>query len=341
MFIQTSRWPVLKQYYFGFAHYEREVRTILKSSEVVFIHGLFYHSAAAVAGYCHAHDIPYIVVGHGSLDPYVFTYNSLRKRAWITAYRKWLFVDSAALLFSTKAEAEKARPWTGSSHVEVVHWPVDLVPDYDKDCARTEIRRRYDLSSKTRIALFCGRLDPMKRPIETVREFKATAAQDWTLLLVGPLSDRLPREAVDAACREPGPRCIWIGPAYGEDLANHFRAADLFISWSHRENFSHVVAEALACGVPVFISRGVDLWHDLAPAGCAFIAPEEGEDPVHEALSQVLSMNDADLTAAGHRGRAWARSELSPEQFGRRLKAICETATSSHTAEAGCVRPWH
>ena len=332
-FIQTLRWPKLRQYYVGLGYYKPEIRKVLSSADVVFIHGIFHHAAAVVSAYCRARNVPYILVSHGSLDPYVFTYNSIRKRVWTTTYRKRLFVDSAAVLFSTQAEAEKAKRWTNGGNVEVLYWPVDLVPEYDKSDAKAELRRRYELPPKTRIALFCGRLDPMKRPIETIREFKAAAGKEWALLLVGPLSHGLSRETVDSACREPGAKCIWVGPAYGEDLGDHFRAADLFILWSHRENFSHVVAEALACAVPVFISRGVDLWRDLAPVGCSFLAPEGAEGSVSGALSRVLCMSEEDLGAAGRRGRVWARDELSVERFGRRVERICESVSSGRKRE--------
>jgi glycosyltransferase involved in cell wall biosynthesis len=331
-FIQTSRFPVLKQYHFWPGFYTGAVRSLIGVPDVVFIHGLFYHAAGAVAGYCRRRGIPYVVVSHGSLDPFVFTYRRIRKQAWTRIYRNRLLVQASVVLFSTAAEAEKATKWTLGSNVQVVPWPVGFVPEYDKSRAKASLLERYALTSKARLALFCGRVDPIKRPLEMIREFKATASMDWVLLLVGPRSDRLPIQAVEAACRQPGPRCIYVGPAYGESLRDHFRAADLFILMSHKENFSHVTAEALASGVPVFLSRGVDLWRDLEHVGCSFVTPvgQDHDSGTAVAWARVLGMGTEELAAAGRKGRDWARKELSVERFAERVKALCESARKSN-----------
>jgi glycosyltransferase involved in cell wall biosynthesis len=233
------------------------------------------------------------------------------------------------VIFSTQAEAEKAATWTSGSKVRILPWPVEYFPDYDKVRARAMLLEKYDLPLQTRLALFCGRLDPIKRPLETIREFKATAGKGWVLLLIGPPSDRLPVAVVEAACRESGPQCICVGPTYGQSLVDHFRAADLFILLSAKENFSHVTAEALALGVPVFLSRGVDLWRDLAPVDCSFKAPDDQGRPLRTALARVLSMEADELSAAGNRGRAWVRRELSLERFTQRLGELCESVVST------------
>jgi glycosyltransferase involved in cell wall biosynthesis len=40
-------------------------------------------------------------------------------------------------------------------------------------------------------------------------------------------------------------------------------AADAFILPSHQENFGIAVAEALACGTPVLISKEVNIWREI------------------------------------------------------------------------------
>ena len=40
---------------------------------------------------------------------------------------------------------------------------------------------------------------------------------------------------------------------------------------SHQENFGIVVAEALACGVPVLITDKVNIWREIAAAQAGFV----------------------------------------------------------------------
>jgi glycosyltransferase involved in cell wall biosynthesis len=330
-FIQTSRLPVLRQYYYWHGASDKSFRRKIGTPDLVFIHGLFYHAVAAAAEYCLRKSIPYVIVSHGSLDPYVFTYRRLRKQVWTSLYRRLLFLNSSAVVFSTGEEATKAAKWTDGGRTAVIPWPVDFVPDYSKVPARARILHKFGLPPHLRVALFCGRLDPIKRPLETIREFKATKNEEWVLLLVGAQTDRLPLGDVEAACREGGPRCIYAGPSYGEELRDYFRAADLFILWSHKENFSHVTVEALACGVPVFLSRNVDIWRDIEPARCSFLAPDgqDREISIKTALSGVLSLDRDELAAAGLRGRDWVRRELSNERFTQRLADFCKAVIAT------------
>ena len=327
-FIKTTSIPMLRVYHFWHGFFTNAAEEAIGAPDLVIIHGLFFHAASAAASYCRRRGIPYVVVSHGSLDPFVFTYRRFRKESWTRMFRRRLFAQSSAVLFSTHAEAEKAARWTSESNVRVIPWPVEYSPDYDKAQAKALLLRKYNLPSETRLALFCGRMDPFKRPLETIREFKAAAQRDWVLLVVGPPTDRLPTDIVEAACREPGARVIYAGATYGQSLGDHFRAADLLVLLSHRENFSHVTAEALASGVPVFLSQGVDLWRDLAPVDCSFV-PGDQERSRREAWARVLSMDPGGLAAAGQRGRDWVRKELSQHRFVERVKDLCESVVNN------------
>jgi len=56
-----------------------------------------------------------------------------------------------------------------------------------------------------------------------------------------------------------GARITWPGMLSGDLKWGAFRAAELFCLPSHQENFGIVVAEALACGLPVVISEPVNI----------------------------------------------------------------------------------
>ena len=51
--------------------------------------------------------------------------------------------------------------------------------------------------------------------------------------------------------RQRYPQAVFTGPKFGEDLAEHYASADVFIFPSLTDTFGNVLLEALACGVPV------------------------------------------------------------------------------------------
>jgi glycosyltransferase involved in cell wall biosynthesis len=322
-YVRVPNIPVLRSYYWWPKGYLGGMRALLNATDLLMIHGLFFHPGVLAAAWARRLGIPYVLVVHGSLDPWVFSYHRWRKKLWMWHVGSRLLKGATAVIYSTEAERRKAGGWAGSRD-HVVHWPVPWVPDYDKREASRRVRELHGLPSGSRIALFCGRIHPSKRPLETIRAFAACAPRDWVLLVVGPLTREIPQARLEAACAATAGRCIYVGPAFGEVLSDYYRAAELFVLFSYKENFSYSTADALAHGVPVLITATVDLSQELAETGaqCAFIARESGPGWMEEQLRNALWLPPQELALMGERGREWVRRRLSFANFRARLSDV-------------------
>ena len=133
----------------------------IRRADVVFIHLLYRGHCSWAARVARENGIPVVVVPHGALDPWVFSYRGLRKRTWLQMHREVLFGAKSTVLFATEAEANKARQW-------FIHQP--RKSSHGRSNGSLQLRsiwcaQRYDLTPEV---LFVGRLHPMKRVLETI-----------------------------------------------------------------------------------------------------------------------------------------------------------------------------
>jgi glycosyltransferase involved in cell wall biosynthesis len=89
------------------------------------------------------------------------------------------------------------------------------------------------------IAMYVGR-------VAVEKNIEALLAMDWpgTKIIIG---DGPARKLLVAKY----PDAVFVGYRYGEELARHIAAADVFVFPSRTDTFGLVLLEAMACGVPV------------------------------------------------------------------------------------------
>jgi glycosyltransferase involved in cell wall biosynthesis len=108
------------------------------------------------------------------------------------------------------------------------------------------LRHSWGATADTQVLLSVGRLAVEKNLDIVVRCFKALQARGLPVKLVivgdGPLRQALERSV---------PEAIFAGTRTGQDLAQHYASADLFIFPSLTETFGNVTIEAMASGLAV------------------------------------------------------------------------------------------
>jgi glycosyltransferase involved in cell wall biosynthesis len=321
---------------YGMPHPEllrRCVEEHIQGIKLVVVHGMYRYHAQWAARFARAAAIPYWVVPHGALDPWVFSYRSIQKRIWMQWIGSRILREAKSVIVTTAREAEKAARYLAGCSVRVVHLPVQRATIGGREEARLSVREQLGISNNARILLFLGRLHPMKRVIETIDAVHKAHQPDVHLVVVGPGSPELSVEDCRTHVRKLKTKRIHIvGPHFGTAKDRWLLSADGFISLSHRENFNYSAAEALCCGLPVILSPGNDLASELSSFSAGWLVDSYGLDEEADAIRQFGSSTAGELAAMGTAGARWASTNLTDFAFVSALRQL-ERATLANDRE--------
>lgn len=139
-----------------------------------------------------------------------------------------------------------------------VHHPIHLVGRgvnttlFDPAKRSHQLRRQWGACEQTRVLISVGRLSPEKEVnvvIDSYLKMKTQAKQETLptkLVIVGDGPQRAELEALSQ-----NSDIIFMGSLVGEDLAEAYASADVFVFPSQIETFGNVALEALASGIPI------------------------------------------------------------------------------------------
>jgi glycosyltransferase involved in cell wall biosynthesis len=147
--------------------------------------------------------------------------------------------------------------------------------------------------------------------------------------MVGPDTQNWKRRLI-ALAQEVGieEQIVWAGSLTGDVKWGAFRAADALIHPSHHENFGMVVAEALACGLPVLITNKVNIWREITTDGAGLVGPDTVTG-VRILLEQWLTLSAADKDLMRSRGRSSFVNRFEISRTARSLLGVLEAALAA------------
>lgn len=242
------------------------------------INGLWqYHSYASWQVLRHANR-PFVAFPHGMLAPYFkrrYPMKHLKKAVYWpwTEYR--VLRDASAVLFTSDQERLLARESFSPYRVnEEVVTLGTVGPESDLHVLRSAFFNKFPELRDKKLVTFVGRIHPKKGCDTLIRAFASAFKDgaDWRLVMVGP--DQVGWQAeLQELSRTLGiaEKVAWLGMQMGKDKWGVFCSSEIFVLPSHYENFGIVVAEALACQVPVLISNQVDIWREVEEDGAGIV----------------------------------------------------------------------
>ncbi len=262
--------------------------------DLVHVTALFsFSSAAAMALARHAR-VPYVVSPQGTLMPWALGSKRWKKAPYFDLVERKNVLAAAGVHATSDDERAEIQRNVPGARGFVVPNGVDLpasLPDVPRERARI---------------VFLGRIHPVKGFDVLVPALARVAAvmPDVETLVAGPDEDG-ERARVEAllARVSPRPRVRFLGPVYGNDKLSLLASATVLVLPSYSESFGIVVAEALAAGTPVVVSRACP-WKIVEERGAGAWV-ENKPERVAEALIAILE-DPARARRMGEAGRAVA-----------------------------------
>ena len=238
--------------------------------DMIFVHSLWNPLATFAMRSLRLSKLNYCIMPHGMLDPVVLRRNRWKKLPWCLFWERANIERALLVVFNTSAEEEKARqsrwhldqtfilPHT----IELSNWKA-LPPRQEFEAHFPEARLR-------EVILFVGRINWVKNLDKLVDALRIVIQKHPAAMLVcvGPDSDGH-RAKIERYVQERSleTHILFTGLLEGQKLKAAYARGDVLALVSQKENFGLAVAEALACGLPVVVSDGVDVARDWPSAG--------------------------------------------------------------------------
>jgi glycosyltransferase involved in cell wall biosynthesis len=260
------------------------------------------------------------------LAPAALAHDKWRKKLVYPLADRRVIRDAARLHATSQSEFEELDRLPEPGRAVYVPNGVELPPGSDRDPHAA--RERFHLPPTSPLVLFLGRIHPIKRLDLVAAAFGRVRAQhrDAHLVIAGP--DEEGHRATVAPLFTPfGSSVTWTGRVDEAGKRQLLDAATTLVMSSNSESFGMSVAEAMAAGKPVVVTRTCP-WPEVESHETGFWV-DQTADAIAEGLNAILS-NPLAAQAMGRRGRALIASQYSwPSAAGALIKVYEDIARTA------------
>jgi glycosyltransferase involved in cell wall biosynthesis len=302
-------------------HFERPLADdiLAWTPDIVHFHSVHSPQNVALASYLRRAGVPYCVTVHGGLFRSALRRRRLKKAAFNLLFERQYLNEARFIHALTAREGEALRQYGVKRPIVVV--PNGLPPGTDVRPSRPDALYVHCPWLRDRqVFMFIGRMDAWQKGLDLLIDaFARAGLRDAALVLVGPdyrgsrrmlttLADRLGISS-DVA---------FIDAVFGEDRANMFAAADVFVHPSRWEGVSLSVLAAAAAGKPSVITREADPLGYLEREHAAILVDASVES-ITDGLRRATALGAEELERMGTRARDVAAAYPKWESIASRV----------------------
>ena len=294
--------------------------------DILSTHGLWKYCSVASLRWHRRMARPYIVHPHGMLELWALQNAKWKKRIAAVLYENQHLRGAACLRALCEAEAHSIRAYGMRNPICVIPNGVDL-PDL-KDMPALQAQA---FAEGRKILLYLGRLHPKKNLANLIRAWKQilnshpSARASWVLTIAGwsqgEYEAQLRQLTTDLGLLTS---VIFLGPRFGTEKNECYRACAAFIMPSLSEGLPMTVLEAWAYAKPVLMTPECNLPEGFGAGAALQIGP--GPEEITTGLKQVIEMSDDDRRAMGNRGRNLVATTFSWPRIGKQMRSVYEWA---------------
>jgi glycosyltransferase involved in cell wall biosynthesis len=315
---------------------ETGLEVVVRSAEVVHMHGLWQAQTRRGARAARAAGVPYLIAAHGMAEPWSLRHKALKKRIYTALIEGKNLRRAACLHALSRPEIGHLRTIAPGTPVCFVPNGVDLRPLEDLP-PRSALESEFPELAGKFLLLFFGRLHA-KKGLDLLAHACAELAPNHPelhLILAGKDDGALAPFLSQMSDAGLSSRLTWVGHVAGERGRQLWAAADGFVLPSYSEGFSMAILEALACRLPVVITTACH-FPELGAAGGGIIV-EPSAQGVTDGLRCLLDQSPAQRAELGRKGRALVERDYTWQQQGERLANVYRWVAGGGTVPAEVI----
>jgi glycosyltransferase involved in cell wall biosynthesis len=307
-YLKKSPHPNLSLHFVPKKQFKKDLNRFLNTNEfdIIHGHGIWQMPVHYMAQFARKKNISYIVTPRGMLEPWALNAGKWKKKLALALYQRTDLAKANCIHATAQMEAENIRKLGFKNPIAVIPNGIDI----NEFPVKPETKKK-----EKRTILFLSRIHPKKgieNLIEAWDQTEKALRQSWQIEIAGNGEENyiatLQKLIVAKGLQD---EIKIIGPQFGDAKIHAYHRADLFVLPTHSENFGIVVAEAMACGVPVITTKGTP-WEELNSRNAGWWI-DIGVQPLVEALHKALQLPEEQRRQMGQNGRKLVEEKYSIE----------------------------